>query len=175
MQASYYRLFKLSIFRTQTHFFSLNLVQPWAANKGLQLMQVSFTHSHHINNEEFYRLNRAVEKCILHVIGGRNNSQRISAEPLEQPLKTSISVSNTSNISGHGGINMDSNLRASESQLYDKMNSRRLSEVHVSHEKNKMLPPGERFSQACAMTNKARENELLDKRYFIILYIFTFN
>lgn len=132
-------------------------------------MQVACTHSGNINDTEFVRLIRAVEKCILHVIGGRSNAATTGEQGPQ--LKTSISVINTHNQS-HENLMMCSNLRSSESQLYDSKealnrqhSNSKVSDTAVNHKINKPLPPSERFSQECFITDKNRENDLLEKRY----------
>ncbi len=132
-------------------------------------MQVACTHSGNINDTEFVRLIRAVEKCILHVIGGRSSSShRQSVDIPAEPLKTSISASNTiANPNHQLGL---AHLRSSESQLYDEKEALQRQQHQTNatrshHRMNKALPPSERFNQECNLTDRRREDDLLDKRY----------
>lgn len=125
-------------------------VQPWAANKGIQLMKMAYNHSENINDAVFKRLNAAVEKCILHVIGGRNNnnsSQRPANEYTDNSsLKTSISQSNTMSHENISNIAMESHLRSSESQLYHPPllrlpSNTKLSQKDSNSNLQQLIPP----------------------------------
>lgn len=127
-------------------------VQPWAANKGIQLMKMAYNHSENINDTVFKRLNAAVEKCILHVIGGRNNnnnnnSQRPANEYMDNSsLKTSISQTNTMSHENISNIALESHLRSSESQLYQPPllrlpSNTKLSQKDSNSNLQQLIPP----------------------------------
>ncbi len=147
-------------------YFYVILVRPWAAKKGIQLMEVACKHSDNINDTEFFRLIRAVEKCILHVIGGRSCTSQCQSVDIQPPeLKTSNSVNNNIANTCHD-LGM-AHLRSSESQLYDEPVQRHhhFASTRSQNPMNNVLPPSERFNQKCNLTDKRRENELLEKRY----------
>ena len=132
-------------------------------------MQVACNHSNNLNDTEFDRLIRAVEKCILHVVGGRNSSTtRLTSNT--EPLKTSVSLINTYKY-GHENAGFgDAHFRCSESVLYDPKEAgmTRSSTQSTAMDKskhNKSLPPSVRFSKDCSDSDKKREKELLEKRY----------
>lgn len=68
-------------------------MRPWAANKGIQLIQEAVAHSTHLKDEDFVRLIESVQKCIIHVIGDRNTPSSSSAS---NPPSAGILASNHS-------------------------------------------------------------------------------
>lgn len=51
-------------------------MRPWAANKGIQLIQEAVAKSSHLADEDFQRLIDSVQRCMLHLIGDRNTASR---------------------------------------------------------------------------------------------------
>jgi hypothetical protein len=149
-------------------FYYRALVRPWAAKKGLQLINEAWKYSNNLKDADFGRLISAVEKCILHVIGGRNRnggqdgSNKLSlCEPLN--MKHTHSMINTSRQPHESGL-LDSQ-RLSEPQLND------LSEFHKarsrSHSRgfNRQVPPRKRFVEECLRLDEEREKNLSNKHY----------
>ncbi len=53
----------MNIFEDRVLILEFLKVRPWAAKKGIQLMQEAYNYSVHLNDEDFIRLTQAVEKC----------------------------------------------------------------------------------------------------------------
>ncbi|RNA15922.1 mitogen-activated kinase kinase kinase 4 isoform X1 [Brachionus plicatilis] len=63
--------------------------RPWAANKGLHLVQVAVAHSVHLSSWEFSRLVQAVERCFSHLIGDNEHDSDCLLKPLARNISTS--------------------------------------------------------------------------------------
>ena len=139
-------------------------VRPWAAKKGIQLLQEAVQHSAYLKNELFCELSRAIEKCILHVIGVRSGSGSSKGHLSPEVFKSR---------SNYDFMHHDQNLisdrhRKSVPQLYDEKETTRSSYSNSSSiykKRNKVAPPSERFSKGCHSVEKSREDHLLEKRY----------
>jgi hypothetical protein len=86
-------------------------VQPWAARKGIQLLQEAFEYSNNLTDSEYVVLKNAVEKCLEHVIGGRNPAKQHLISQSEN-----LTRSNTQT-----GINLNKNLPPSKRFLQNCM------------------------------------------------------
>ena len=172
-------------------------MRPWAAKKGIQLLQEACRHSTHLKDDDFKRLIRAVERCILHVIGGRgatDSPTTSSSSAAHTEFKTSYSMIDASAAALHymSGIQQ----RRSEPQLADivdrnkaggkmtgtqsggtftlrrssRSNQHQLTQQQQQQQQQQqrqqaLQPPCSRFFKECLQTDKARERELLEKRY----------
>jgi hypothetical protein len=143
-------------------------VRPWAAKKGLQLINEAWKYSNILKDADFGRLINAVEKCILHVIGGRNRNSGPdgSGKPsLCEPssLKHIHSMIATSRPAHEH--NMLESQRLSEPQLSE------LKEFNIarsrSHSRgfNRQMPPYKRFVEECLRLDEDREKNLSNKHY----------
>lgn len=144
-------------------------VRPWVAKKGIQLIQQAVLHSVNLNIDEFLRLIQAVERCILHVIGDRSNSQvsaiRLPIYDVHQLRSSHSMIDSRHNHHLYDSMLLD-HQRKSVPQLVDLDRNR--SSVSSSSSKikhNKHIAPKKRFSISCLEADKKRENVLLEKRY----------
>ena len=134
------------------------LVRPWAAKKGIQLMQEAWKHSHHLKDKDFIRLKDSIEKCVKHVVGTARNSSNI-----ERNLKKNIS---TANFKDSPHLFENSSHSNSESLLLHSILSRSNTQLSLANKKfNKNVPPKERFNKSCEDADTARENDLRQKRH----------
>lgn len=138
-------------------------LRPWAANKGIQLIQEAMLNSVNLKDSEFIELKKAVEKCILHVIGDRNSTNRQSTTEIPH-MKQSFSMidskhAENANLSAHHQKSvpqyLDRERRLSRSSLCSSTNQRN----------NRLLPPKKRFAAVCQETDRERESALMKKKF----------
>jgi hypothetical protein len=131
-------------------------------------MQEACNYSKYLKDRDFFRFIAAVEKCILHVIGDRGTSSKISPTITSSyhDIKMSRSFTTTK-------LQSDSPVdhRKSEPELYDSEKrksinlSRRSLISSISKTNIGTKPPSQRFSEQCQLTEIEREKNLLHKRY----------
>ncbi len=134
-------------------------------------MQEACNHSSNLKDGDFVRFISAVEKCILHVIGDRGASNKMSPSINSKSSYHDIKMSRsfTTNSKLHKDSALDH--RKSESELSDS--EKRKSACLSKHSMGSTFlkkplatkPPSQRFSEQCLLTDIAREKSLLQKRY----------
>lgn len=143
-------------------------VRPWAAKKGLHLMNLAWQNSSVLKDEDFYRLKVKVESCLLHVIGGRKQPSSGGSgtvhevSPCIRP-STSMMI-NQEPIPNHHQPRQLSH-QNSLPQLSGSKENINLPSSSARAKASTKLPPSERFSQECSRRDKDRESVLLVKRY----------
>jgi hypothetical protein len=114
-----------------------NTTRPWAANKGIQLLQIAWekAYRHNTDDQDFIRLMKAIDQCIRHVIGERSNS-----------IKSSHSMT----------ISNDPKCKI--------IDHHPISSPSLNIEKFNKLPPKQRFLQACEKRDIEIEGDLLNTK-----------
>lgn len=92
-------------------------VQPWAARKGIQLLQEAFHLSTSLTDTEYVKLRNSVEKCLSHVIGDRTNSPSLPSTNSTTTTTTTEMLTRNTNMNK----NMSPSMRFSQAcMLADK-------------------------------------------------------
>jgi hypothetical protein len=138
---------------------NLFIVRPWAAKKGIQLIQIAVQHSLNLKIEDFARLIRAVEQCMVHVIGDKPSIKRLLSQPnLDQQVTTSQTMANSASTD----LNPASTASNAPRRKSTVASIRRASSLLG---KNKNVRPRDRFGEGCLRTDNMREALLVEKKY----------
>jgi hypothetical protein len=146
------------------HFYFIQKVRPWAAKKGIQLIQIAVQHSLNLKVEDFVRLVRAVEQCMIHVIGDKPSIKRL----LSQPNITNMSDLTQQQQQQAISSSSSTDFQQQQQQQTRRSNTHRASTTLRTNNSKTQLHstrPRDRFTEACARTDNMREALLMDKKY----------